>query len=51
MKMLAMLLEEAEKNAIIRERYIIVLSFLLTVNSDKWKYFMEGDEMSDAHIL
>jgi hypothetical protein len=39
--MLLMLLEDAEKNTLIRECQMIVLSFLLTLTSERWEYCME----------
>jgi hypothetical protein len=51
MQIVQMLLEAAEKNAPIREHHITVLCFLLPIDSDKWEYFIECEEMSNAHIL
>jgi hypothetical protein len=49
--MLQILLEDAEKNTIIGECQIVVLSFLLTSYSDRWKHFTERNALLAVHIL
>jgi hypothetical protein len=48
---LLMLLEDTEKNTVTTEFQIVVLYFLLTAGSERWKYSMECDGMLVVHIV
>jgi hypothetical protein len=48
---LLMLLEDTEKYTVTRECQIFVLYFLLTADSERWKYSMECDGMMAVHIV
>jgi hypothetical protein len=45
------MLEYTEKNTLIGEFQIVVLSYLLTADSDRQEHCMECDEMLTVHVL
>jgi hypothetical protein len=49
--MLQMLLEATQINTPIRECQKVVLSFLLTADSEKLEYLMEFDGVLAVHVL
>jgi hypothetical protein len=51
MDILHMLLEDTEKNIQIRECQNVVIFFLLTADSERWKHIMEHNGKLAVHIL
>jgi hypothetical protein len=51
MEMLQMLFEGTEKSTLIEECHMVVLSLLLTANSDRQEHFTKHHRMLAAYIL